>query len=228
MNIEKENKKKIGIFIIIVVVLILITIVLSLILKDNKKADKTLAASDYIIERETSYSDIHGNIPIINLKGEEIDKINNEIISKYYSVAYNQNNYYDAEYYIYKDVLSLFITLTYEDNSEYGTIEYYSYNINLDDNKVLSNNELYKYLGLNKDDMNQVIDNKLNSYYSNDSLNQELSFEQYKDTINYKEENNKLVIRDDKTLYCYTSLGLTYDLISYQGNKNEIIMTELK
>jgi len=228
MNLEKENKKKILIFVIVVVILSLITITLSVVLKNKNNVDKTLAASDYIIQKETSYSDSHGNIPIINLNGEAIEKINSEIISKYYSIVINDSNSYIVEYHTYKNILSLFITLIYNDGTEYGTIEYYSYNINLKNNKPLNANELYQYLGLNKNEMNKVINDKLHLYYESDTLKSEMSFEQYKEVLNYKEKNNKLVIRDDKKLYCYNSLELTQDLISYQGNKNEIIMTELK
>ena len=84
---EQENKKKVLVFVLVTVILLTITIVLSLITNNGKKADKLLLAEDYIIKRETSYSKEKGLIPIINLKGEKITEINNEIISKYYSIV---------------------------------------------------------------------------------------------------------------------------------------------
>ncbi len=226
MEMIKENKKQILIFVIITLSLTLITVVLSLVLNNNKLAEKILVDKDYIIEKETKYSDNHGKMPFINLKGKEIEKINNEILSNYYSIVSSQDNIYIAKHYTYKDILSLFITIAREDGSEYGTIEYYSYNINLKTGNVMSNKDLYKYLGLNSNIMNETINTKLQSYYEKDSLKKELTFEEYKEVLNYKEENNKLVIKDNN-LYCYYSFKTTQSLMNYQGNVNEIELKKL-
>lgn len=229
MEMIKENKKQILIFTIITLSLILITVVLSLLLNNNKnKAEKILIDQDYIIEKETKYSELHGKMPFINLKGKEIEKINNEILSNYYSTVSSKDNIYIAKYHIYKDILSLFITISLDDGSEYGNIKYYSYNVNVKTGNVMSNKDLHKYLDLKSTTINEKIENKLKSYYEKDSLKKELTFEEYKETLNYKEDNNRLVIKEDNTLYCYNSLGLTHDLISYQGNKNEIMSIKLK
>lgn len=224
---EEENKKKIKLFVIIAIVLILIIIILYLISKSNNKGDKVLIASDYIIERETTYSKNKGPLPIINLKGDEINEINNEIISKYYSVVPNKYDEFKYEYYTYKNILSILITVTYFDDSEYGAIEYYSYNIKIDENKPLSDKELYSYLKLDAKEINNTINKKLNFYYNQDFLKEDISYEEYKKIINYNESNNELVIKDN-TLYCYNVLQVTQSLIEYKGNINEIKIKELK
>ena len=223
---EQENKKKVLVFVLVTVILLTITIVLSLITNNGKKADKLLLAEDYIIKRETSYSKEKGLIPIINLKGEKITEINNEIISKYYSVVSNDIDEFKYEYYTYKGILSLLITVTYYNDSEYGNIEYYSYNIKVDENKVLSNKELYNYLNIDSEDVTKILDKKMDSYFKKDTLNQELSFDEYKEIIGYEDKNNKLIIKDNK-LYCYHSFKITQSLIDYKGNVNEIKIKDL-
>lgn len=223
---EQENKKKILIFVLVTVILLTITIVLSLTL-NNKNADKVLLAEDYIIKRETSYSKEKGLLPIINLKGDKISEINDEIISKYYSVVISEIDEFKYEYYIYKDILSILIMVTYFDDSEYGTIEYYSYNINIKENKPLSNKELYSYLNLSSKEVNTIINQKINTYYEKDLLKEDLSYEEYKELINYNDTNNRLFIKNG-TLYCYNVLQVTQSLMEYQGNINEFKIKEFK
>ena len=104
---DEETKKKIKIIAIIAAVLLIILIVLSLIFKSNKNEEKILNAKDYIMEKETAYTETKGKMPIINLKGEEVKQINSEIMNKYYSVVYNEYDEFKYEYTTYKDILSL-------------------------------------------------------------------------------------------------------------------------
>lgn len=224
---DEENKQKIKILVIVVVVLTIISIVLSLLLKKDKDVEKVLNAKEYIIEKETDYTEKNGLLPIINLKGNDIEKINSEIMTKYYSVSYNEYDEFKYEYSVYKDILSVLVTVTYFDDSEYGVIEYYTYNINLDGNKVLSNKELYEYLNIDSKNIQKKITTKIDDYYQKDSLKTEIDFEEYLETINYKEENNKIVIKEN-TLYCYYVFNFTQSLMEYPGNINEIKIQELE
>ena len=227
-EIEK-NKKLVKTLIILIVIFSAITIGLNMFNKKNE-TNKALANYEYIIEKDTEYSsnEKKGKLPVINLKGEEIDKINNEIVKKYYGVAYTKEDIYTYEYTIYENILSLFIKITYvDDSSEYGTLEYYSYNINLDTNKPLTNSELVKELDLNESDINDEINSRIKKYYAIEQNNAEMSFEQYKTKINYSEETNKYMIRDD-ILYCYMALRPTQSLLTYKGNTNEIELANLK
>lgn len=223
---DEENKKKLQIVVIIAIILFVIIGILTLILKSNKNEDKIFNAKDYIIEKETKYTE-KGLMPIINLKGEEIEKINSEIMTKYYSTVHNEYDEFKYEYEVYKNILSMLITVTYSSESEYGTIEYYAYNINLEKNKVLTNKELYEYLELDSNEIKNKIDLKYKDLYNNDELKNEISYEEYLEIINYKEENDKVVIKD-KTLYKYNVLNLTQSLMTYSGNINEVKLIELK
>lgn len=229
MEEAEKNKKLIKILIILIVVFSIVTIGLNTFNKKNE-SNKALSNYDYIIERDTEYSsnEIKGKLPVINLKGEEIDKINNEIVKKYYSVAYTKNDIYTYEYTVYENILSLFIKITYvDDSSEYGILEYYSYNINLDNNKPLTNSELIKELSLNEKDINEEINSRIKKYYAIEEYNAEMSFDEYKTRINYSEKTNRYVIMGD-VLYCYMGLRPTQSLLTYKGNTNEIELAKLK
>ena len=228
MEDKEKNKKLVRTLIILIVVFSAVTIGLNVFNKKNA-TNKALANYEYIIEKDTEYSsnELKGKLPVINLKGEEIDKINNEILKKYYGVAYTKDDIYHYEYTVYENILSLFIQITYVDGSEYGTIEYYAYNINLDTNKPLTNSELVKELGLNESNIDDEINSRIKKYFAIDELNKELSLEQYKTRINYSEETNKYMIKDN-VLYCYMSIRTTQSLVSYQGNLNKIELVNLK
>ena len=173
------------------------------------------------------YTDKKGKMPIINLKGEEVKTINSEIMTKYYSVVYNEYDEFIYEYTTYKDILSVFIVVTYANDSEYGKIEYYTYNINVKENKVLTNKELYEYLNIDYNEVKEIIDSKHKDFYNKDELKEIIDYGEYLETINYKEENDKVVIKD-KTLYKYNTINPTQSLTTYPGNINEIKLIELK
>lgn len=222
---EQSGKKKL---IILLIVLIAITIILVVLNKKMDTNNKVLGAQDYVIEKETEYSkdESKGPLPVINLKGKEVEKINNEILGIYYSVAYKEYDVFKYEYNIEKDILSLLITVTLVDDTEYGTIKYYSYNINVKENKSLSNQEVVKTLKLDSNIINEKLEFRIKKYYSLDVLNKTMSYDEYKELINYKKEDAKLYIKNKK-LYAYITLGLTQGLLEYPGNINEILISEL-
>lgn len=225
---DKEEQKGTKKIIILLVVLITATIALFLLKNYMDKDNKILNAKDYIIEKETEYSkdETKGLLPLINLKGNEIEKINNEILGLYYGIAYKEYDIFKYEYNLHDDILSLLITITIVDDSEYGKIEYHSYNINIKDNKVLNNNELIESLDISNVKLKNEIENRLKKYYSMDSLNSNNSYEEYKETLGYDFKNVYLYINENK-LYAYITLGLTPGLLEYEGNINEILISEI-
>ena len=224
-NEEQSGKKKL---IILLIVLIAVTIVLVVLNKKMDTNNKVLGAQDYVIEKETEYSkdESKGPLPVINLKGKEIEKINNEILGIYYSIAYKEYDVFKYEFNLHNNILSLLITVTLVDDTESGTIKYYSYNINVKDNKRLSNKEVVKELKLDSNIIDEKLEFRIKKYYSLDVLNKTMSYEEYKELINYKKEEAKIYIKDKK-LYAYIALGLTQGLLEYPGNINEILISEL-
>lgn len=212
-------KKNIIIILVVVIILSIGAIVLSNITKNNK----TLSEYDYVLEKETEFSEdpYTGKLPIINLNSSEVQKINNIIMNKYYRCAYGSDVFY-YDYYVYKDILSLFIRITHVDGTEYGDIEYLVYNINVKTEKELSNSEVLKYLNISENEVDNIITKRLNDYYDIDTMKGYLSFNDYILSIKYSKDNNKLVILDNN-LYVYTTFKLTSSLVNdYAGNINEI------
>lgn len=224
-DIEKTKKQK-KILIITLTVLALITIVLTIVSKSIGPNNKTLKGQDYIIEKETEYKD-KGLLPRINLNGKEIDEINATIIEKYYSIAHTEYDTFNYEYFVYKDILSLHIIVTYTDDSEYGNMENLTYNIDVENTKVLSNDEVIDKLGLKKENINKKIEDRLEKWYNSDSLKEQLSYEEYKKKLDFDKSKNSLFIRDNK-LYYYIPIYVTQDLLSYEGNIYEVELEKLK
>ena len=85
-------KKSVIILIVVVIILSIGAIILSNVTKNNK----TLTEYDYILEKETEFSDDEytGKLPIINLNSSDVQKINNIIMSKYYRCAYGSDVFY--------------------------------------------------------------------------------------------------------------------------------------
>ena len=102
-----------------------------------------------------------------------------------------------------------------------------TYNFNVKENKVLTTKELYEYLNIDYNEVKGIIDSKHKDFYNKDELKEIISYDEYLETINYKEENDKVVIKD-KTLYKYNTINPTQSLTTYPGNINEIKLIELK
>ena len=219
-------KKNIIIIAIVVIVLSIITFTLT---REKNKNHKTLSEYNYIIEKETDFTnnELIGKLPIINLNSKDIQKINNEIMKEYYECAYGEDDVFYYSYSVYKDILSLIIRVTKTDDTQYGTIEYHIYNINVKNEKQLSDEDLLKYLKVSNEELTQAINNQLKKYYEADDLKKDMSYDKYVSYIKYSSSNNKLVIKD-KSLYVITTFSLTRSLIDYPGNINEINITRLK
>lgn len=222
-NEKTKNQKKI--LIITLAVLGIITIILTIVSKSIGSDNKALKGQDYIIEKETEYKN-KGLLPRINLKGKEIEKINDTIVEKYYSVAYTEYDTFNYEYSVYKDILSFHIIVTYNDDSEYGNMENLTYNIDVKTNEILSNDEVVEKLGLNQKDVNKKIEDRLEKWYNSDSLKEQLSYEEYKKKLGFDKSKNSLFIRNNK-LYYYMPIYVTHDLLSYEGNVFEIELEKL-
>lgn len=217
---EQEINKNKKILIILLIIFTIITAIL-IILNDSKKESKALKEQDYIIEKETNYSKTKGLLPLINLKGKDIEKVNNEIINNYYKAAYKENDTFYYEYSIQKDILSILTIVTYTDDTEYGKIEYYAYNIDIKTNKLLKNEEVLKKFDLDIKKYETKINDRLKVYYGLDNLKEELNYKMYLERLNYDKKNNKVYIKD-KNLYVYISISPTQSLTGYKGNINEI------
>lgn len=168
--------------------------------------DKLIKASDLIV-------------PYINIDSEDAKKTNNEIYKLYEDLIneFNSNLKDKIAYkivtyktYLNSNILSIVIT-TERAGTSIPVYDYYTYNFNLNNGKLLSYEELYKNLGYTDD----FIENKI-SQSIDKTLKEEYSFEEEihkNNTINkYKEsfKNNTInfYINDDKKLNIIVELDI--------------------
>ena len=132
---------------------------------NNKKIDKT----KYIVyTKETREKEYYiQDIPFINLKGESIDVINNDIET--YLENFNKENIeISYEYNINGIILSIILKVGDHSKADNATITYFrSYNINLDNLELLSNEAVLNYFNINENDINNRLENELKNYYTN-------------------------------------------------------------
>jgi len=135
---------------------------------NNKKLDNT----KYIVyTKETREKEYYlQDIPFINLKGESIGVINNDI-DTYLKNFDKENIETSYEYNINGIVLSLILKVEDHSKADNATITYFrSYNINLNNLELLSNEAVLNYFNINENDINNKIENELKNYY-NDLVN---------------------------------------------------------
>ena len=225
MKKEKNNKKTL---IIVLVVFVVLTIIL-LVLNNNTSHEKALTNYEYIIEKETSYSDDEskGNLPVINLKGKDIEKINDEIMKNYYDIGYLDEYHYQYEYSVFEDILSLRIDITNIDGTEYGTTNIYTYNINVKDGKLLSDQEVLDHFEITGNIIDKKVEERFKDFYQQDELKDTTDYNDYFVSLGYDKTKNKLFIRDNTLYVRMTFKGLTKSLLTYKGNIYEVKIQEL-
>ena len=225
MEKEKNNKKTL---IIILVVFVVLTIIL-LVLKNNTSNEKALTNYEYIIEKETNYSDDEskGKLPVVNLKGKDIEKINEEIMKNYYDIGYLDKYDYRYEYSVYEDILSLRIDITNIDGSEYGTSTIYVYNINTKDGTLLNNQDLLDHFEITGNIIDKKVEERFKNFYQQDELKETTDYNDYLASLGYDKTKNKLFIRDNTLYVRITFRGLTQSLLTYKENIYEVKIQEL-
>ena len=225
MEKEKNNKKTL---IIILVVFVVLTIIL-LVLKNNTSNEKALTNYEYIIEKETNYSDDEskGKLPVVNLKGKDIEKINEEIMRNYYDIGYLDKYDYRYEYSVYEDILSLRIDITNIDGSEYGTSTIYVYNINTKDGTLLNNQDLLDHFEITGNIIDKKVEERFKNFYQQDELKETTDYNDYLASLGYDKTKNKLFIRDNTLYVRITFRGLTQSLLTYKENIYEVKIQEL-
>ena len=132
---------------------------------NNKKIDK----NKYVVyTKETRQKDFYiQDIPFINLKGETIEVINDDINN--YLEPFNKDNI-EVSYEYSVNGIILSVVLKVEDHSklENASITYYrSYNINTENMELLSNPKILSYFDITEQEVNSIIEYNLKDYYNN-------------------------------------------------------------
>ena len=231
---KESNNKKLLIVLIIIVISI---IVLYFLTKDNKINNNI--TSNYISNLENKDITIkidacnidevlkNNNVPYLRLDNQLYKDINQEILTNFFLRACYQNGEINYETNINNDILSLVITISYEEADDASYLEYKTYNFDLNTNSKISNNQLLKKYNLNSDKANNLFISKLTDYYNYEKNKRDdnISFSQFLQEIDYEKitnDNINLYIDKDNNLYFYQAYKIT-KLMALDENYPEII-----
>ena len=210
IEFNEEEKIKLKKTILIIGGLVVFAIIISLYtstfkndviktIKINKSKDLIYTTKERVIDGKKS------EVPYINMKGKNIAKLNQdleEFVNKYYN---NPTSIISYTYDVSDKILSLVVKVAYFDKVYYP--DFRTYNINLSDLSVLSDEDLLTKFNLTEEDVSNKIEDKF-TYFYNDALNKgyysgECDYncflyfrgdKDYLDNIHYYIKNNKLYV----------------------------------
>lgn len=168
---KSNNKNKIVlIFVFCVIILCVLYFIFFYYQKNNFGVEKIDTSKNYIYtvkKVENAFQeDSYDLVPKINLKGEKYSSINEQIMDNYLTVSNNSDYDYSYEYSKSDNILSLKITYAYfKDNSIYPIRYFKTFNIDLKNGKILSDEEILKMYGISKEKLNVFLEAKFRSYY---------------------------------------------------------------
>lgn len=202
---------------IILLFLIIFSIIIIIINKNNDNKNKNFNNQKYIYTSETTeINGITSKLPYINIKGDDIDIINKNIATKYYTEEMLGERYINYEYYINKNIVSLLVIYQYIESESILSEEIDFYNINIRNGKILSNDEMFNLYNIDKnyvkekvlDSVKEYYDYEVEKNYINDC---DLNCFENRISNNLLEEINYYV--KDNNLYAYLSFKVEHDLV---------------
>ena len=161
MEIIEENKKE-----ILIALGIIGLVIIFLVIRGCTKKDNT-------IHTIKSFKD--SELPYINLKIDGVNIINNRLQDDYYNIK-NRDNGSTMKYEYSKngDILSLLVIETYEEFEEDdkpALVDYITYNIDLKNKKILTDDDIYTKYNINKTTVENTISNALSEQFNKDLNN---------------------------------------------------------
>lgn len=212
----KENKK-ISIFIIILIILIIIFLIITKLLSNNN----VLLINSYVSKLENQNINLdnnpcdlenvvkYNNIPYFNINNNFYNKLNEEILSEFLLRACYQDGFIDYEASINKNILSVALNISYDTDDDLAYLEYKTYNININNNTILSNQEILNLYKLNLNQVENKVLNKLKEYYNYEIEKKYIenkSFDDYLKILEYTPitmDNMNLYIDNKNNLYIF-------------------------
>lgn len=169
---EKKKRNNLNIkYLIFIIVIILLVYLISMFIYHTlfyiEKKDKNKEYI-YTLRKDVSkfQDDVYSRVPYINLKGDEFDKINQNILSIYEKVILQNDYDYDYEYSKSKNILSLKISYSYFEDNEINPRRYFkTYNINLNNGHIYTTKELLDKYHISEGRLNEFLKTKFQSYY---------------------------------------------------------------
>jgi len=207
-------KKEFTIIIVILIAIILIYIISFF--TSSKDENKIFNHEDYIIEKE-KFDDENGKyvLPYINIENKKVKEINKKIIEDYYKVKLTNNGTFDYLYTKKDKFISLLTISSFFTDGDSSQMEYNSYNIDVENNKVLSNEDVLKIYNYDIEYVKEIIKNKMYSYYQfeidNNYIEKLYTFEDYlTDRDLTIDDNFNIYIDEDNKLKVYKTFNLSY------------------
>ena len=208
-----ERKKIILIILIIIIVLIVIS---SMINKHNE--NKIYYSESYVYTKDSFMHDnnLISELPYINIIGEEISKINSELIEKYYNIIIVDDSRMWYVTYKNDDIISLIVKIYTNDSGDSYPDEVLIYNINIKTGDVLEDDELLNMYNISRYDVSEIIMSEIKDYYlyelKKGYVDSDCSFDCYLEGTNSLPfDNCKYYVKDNR-LMAYKSINLGYGL----------------
>jgi hypothetical protein len=168
---ELTNKTKL----MIVFGLFIFSILLFIVQNANNKGskDKNLKDLDFVYTISKKDS---SELPFINLKSGNIEKINGEINELFYNVTELDENKFEYEYNVHENILYLLLKLEiYDGDAETTKYRYISYNFDIKTGNIYSNKEILDKYNYSFKDTDKLINNRIKGYY--DTIKKEELFD---------------------------------------------------
>ena len=217
-----ENKKTIIIIGIFLVVLIILSIVVKLLGNTNQllitayvsrleKEDITLEINDCDLDYVLKYN----NIPYFNLNTEVFNELNEEIFETFLLRTCYQDGEIDYEASLNDNILSVALNISYETDDDLAYLEYKTYNINIDENTRMNNQDILNRYNLTLEDVTSRVLSHLRTYYDYEvekGYITDFSFNEYLTILNYTPitiNNMNLYIDSNNDLYIYKDYTLS-------------------
>ena len=222
-EIIRENKSK-TIIIIVLVVFVLIMIIFS----SNNVKNKNYKSQKYVYTSETNeIGEFTSKIPYINIHSDDIDNVNEEIMTKYYTEVNVGEKYADYEYYQNKNIVSLLVKYQYLEGDTETSLDIDFYNIDIDTGNLITDDELLNRYNVDNSYVEKIIIDDVKKYHSYEIEKDYISdcdFNCYKERL----DNNKKTTDKDNYYfnlaenYLYQEFSIALNL-SYDETKQYVI-----
>jgi hypothetical protein len=221
-----EKDKKI---ILVIITSLIIVFILFYFINNRKYNYKKLLENnnyDIVYNRVATGTD---KVPYINIKNEQITKINQEIDDLYQEYLLFSPDGFHYEYNVSGKILSLIITayIVHPESTHYDII-YRSYNYDLKEGKLLTDQDILKQFDIPENKMEYFLYNKFLNYYNSLIANGYFTEEQCdfncflenKNVENLLDDNYYYINNNHLELYKYFNIFTDYNEENYFKEKD--------
>lgn len=214
-------KKYLSIIICIIFLIIIVLYGLFLFSTDNIKYEDNNKDIVYDI---SEYSSNNQNLAYVNLVGEDIKLINDNIklfVEDYYGL---DNVYIGYDYNKTGSILSLLITIIDKNTNTTPVILFTSYFINLKNNTIVSDIDILKMNGYKSNKLKNTINSTFNDFYKNSDINKYCDINCFNSGLStyydYDKDVSLYMVNNELRGYISIHENIEYILYSYLEDKD--------